>query len=303
MDKIRDILYVNSALGLERLCARLRAHDWLALDTEFHRDRTYFPRLCLLQVAIPGLAACVDTPALPDLEPLLSILYDPAVTKVMHAGRQDLEIFFHLRGRVPGPIFDTQVAAPLLGYPQHVGYAALVANMLGVKLSKAYTRADWLRRPLPQEQLLYAIDDVRYLVDVFQRMHSDLEARGRLNWLTDDFAALTDPDLYSQPPELAWTRIGGAHQLQGVELAVVQALAAWRERTAREEDLPRNWVVRDDALIELARSPPGTRQDLRRLRGIGERTAQRHGDEILATVREVKGSRRGAEHLTQDRGS
>jgi ribonuclease D len=281
-------LYINTSSDLIRLCDRLREHTWLAIDTEFLREKTYFPRLCLVQIATPDLVACIDPLALDDLGPLLDLLYDPAITKVMHACRQDMEIFHHLRGAPPGPVFDTQLAAPLLGHPEQMGYAALVADLTGVHLSKSHTRTDWSRRPLSREQLHYAGDDVRYLVKVYETLRESLQRRGRLDWLDEDFAALSDPALYDSPPESAWKSVRAGRKLRSAERAVLQALAAWRETTARAEDLPRGWVLRDDDLVQLTRMKPKSADDLAQLRGLPPRTLKRHAAQLIEIIQQAR---------------
>jgi ribonuclease D len=281
-------LYIDTPEKLHDLCWRLADAEWLALDTEFMRETTYYPRLCLLQVGTPEVTACVDPLALPDIEPLAKLIYDPAVTKVMHACSQDMEIFYHLRGTLPAPVFDTQLAAPLLGHPEQAGYGRLVEDVLGVRLAKTHTRTDWSHRPLSQAQLAYAADDVIYLGRLYVNLREELKRRGRLEWLAEDFAALSDSARYENPPELAWRRVKAAYKLRGSELAVVQALAAWRERTAQTENKPRGRLMKDDVLIDMARQKPGGRDQLGRIRGLHERSLKRYGDELLALIREFK---------------
>ncbi len=281
-------LYIDNPAELQTLCQRLRGSSWLALDTEFLREKSYFPRLCLLQVASEDLVACIDPLQLPDLESLLELIYDPAITKVLHSARQDMEIFYHLRGALPGPLFDTQIAAALLGYGDQVGYGALVREMLGVELAKSHTRADWSLRPLEPEQLRYAVDDVRYLRDIYREQLRMLEEAGRTGWLTEDFARLEDPATYRNRPEDAWSRIRGRQQLRGAQLAVLQALAAWREEQAVERDRPRKWLLRDDVLLELARRQPKDHQALNRIRGLEEGARRRWGSELIALIREAR---------------
>ena len=201
MNPTTPILYVDSPAALGDLCNRLAGAEWIAVDTEFLREKTYYPQLCLLQVGTPAVTACVDPLALTDLGPLLDLLYDPAIAKVFHACHQDLEIFYNLRGSVPGPVFDTQIAAPLLGHPEQMGYAGLVEALLGVTLEKAHARADWTRRPLPESQLRYAADDVIYLAQLYPVLRAELAKHGRLQWLADDFAALGDPERYASHPD------------------------------------------------------------------------------------------------------
>ena len=277
-------LYIDNAAALAELCMRLRHAPWIALDTEFVREKTFYPRLCLVQLATDGLLACVDPLALPDLEPLLAVLYDPAITKVMHAARQDMEIFYHLRGELPRPVFDTQLAAPLLGLKEQMGYASLVETLLDVRLDKAHTRADWSQRPLSAAQLQYAVDDVRYLAALYPTLRDQLDAKGRLQWLDADFAELSDPHLYASPPADAWLRIKGMQRLRPRQLAVAQALAAWREETAQRLDRPRSWILHEDSLLDLARLQPKDKAELAQLRGLHEQTAARHGEAILQIV-------------------
>ena len=171
--------YVDTPQALDELCAQLRGSAWITLDTEFIRERTYYPQLCLIQVANESVIACIDPLALPDLAPLEALLADPQVLKVLHAASQDLEIFYHRMGRVPAPLFDTQVAASVLGLGEQIGYGRLVQELLGVELDKSHSRTDWSRRPLEPEQLRYAADDVRYLLQLYPRMQTELASRRR----------------------------------------------------------------------------------------------------------------------------
>lgn len=279
---------ITRASDLEPLAVHLREHGWFALDTEFIREKTYWPRLCLIQVATPQRLACIDPLACDSLEPLLAVLDDRAVTKVLHAAEQDLETFHHLTGRMPQPLFDTQIAAPLLGYPEQAGYARLVEAVLGVKLAKGHARTDWSERPLPAEALAYAADDVRYLVPLYESLHAALAGRGRLEWLADDFRALADPARFERPPADAWQRLKGIERLPAAGRAVAAALAEWRERTAREQDRPRGHILRDDALMDIARTLPADRRGLDRLRSLRDNVAARHGERLLELVAEAR---------------
>lgn len=288
MNSPPHVEFIDSRPRLFEFCATLRGAEWLAVDTEFLRERTYYPKFCLLQVASGSHVACIDPLALDTLEPLAEILFDPSLTKVLHSGRQDLEIFYRLWNKLPAPIFDTQIAAPLVGLAEQISYAGLVSELLGITLGKGHTRTDWSSRPLSDEQLRYAAEDVIYLGASYQALRGRLEAFGRLGWLDDDFSALLNPSLYEIPPHQAWQRIGGAHQLRGRPLAVLQMLAMWREETAREQDIPRNWVVRDEVMLDLARLTPKSLEDLRRIRGMEERTIRRYGNHLCCLIREAQ---------------
>jgi ribonuclease D len=285
-------LFIATPADLATFCAHLRGTPWLALDTEFIREKTYYPRLCLVQVASQEQVACIDPLALSDLEPLLNVIFDPTILKVLHSAHQDLEIFFHLRGAVPCPVFDTQLAATLLGQGEQVGYASLVKALLGVDLDKSQTRTDWSRRPLDAAQLDYAADDVRYLRDVYQQQRADLVSRQRLDWLAEDFSELGDPERYQVRPQEAWRRIKGSQQLHGVQLAALRALAAWREERAIASDRPRKWILGDDVLLELARHMPKNEEQLDRVRGLEPGTLKRHGQTLLGLLAAARGEPR-----------
>jgi len=280
----KDIRYIDSAAELASFCAQLAAADWMALDTEFLREKTYYPRLCLLQIATPDSIACIDPLALDDLDPILDLIFDAGITKVMHSARQDMEIFYHLRGAAPFPVFDTQVAALLLGYPDQIGYGNLVREVLGVDLEKLHTRADWSLRPLTQDQIRYAADDVIYLVDIYRNLHARLAERGRLEWLDEDFARLSSDALYSNPPGDAWLRVKGGNRLKGAALAVLQALAGWRESLAQQRDRPRGWILRDDALVEIARHRPASVAELGRIRGLQDAFIRHNGEQLISLI-------------------
>jgi len=275
---------IDSSAGLHDLCRRLEPLAWVAMDTEFLREETYYPKLCLLQLGWPGGLACVDPLAGLDLTPLVTALMRPDLLKVLHACRQDLEMLGHLWGAVPGPIFDTQLAAPLLGFPEQMGYAALVERRLGIQLDKAHTRADWTRRPLPPAWLEYAADDVRHLAAIFPSLQAELAERGRLAWLRPEFARLAELSAYQIDPVDAWRRLKGTDRLNPRQRGAVVALAEWRERTAQSADRPRGWILKDETLIDIARALPADREALAGIRGLPERTLARHGESLLAAV-------------------
>jgi ribonuclease D len=277
-------LFVDTPEALAELVSAIGGSEWLALDTEFMREKTYFPRLCLIQVCNGELAACIDPLALDDLKPLLEVLYDGSVLKVLHAARQDLEIFLNTWHRIPLPLFDTQPAAALLGFGDQIGYAKLVQEVLDIDLSKDHSRTDWSRRPLDAGQLRYAFDDVIYLGRVYLAMRGKLFDRERLQWLAADFADLADPSTYRQDPRTAWKRVKGRQPLRGVQLAVLQALAAWREEQALARDLPRRWVMKDEVLVELARRRPRDPGQLERVRGVDPGMVRRDGQQLLELI-------------------
>lgn len=280
--------YINTTSALAEFFEQIQNARWIALDTEFVREKTFYPQLCLVQIATEQAVACIDPLAITDLGPLLATLYNPSVTKVMHAARQDMEMFYHLRGELPRPVFDTQLAAPLLGLKEQMGYAALVESMLGVLLNKAHTRADWSHRPLSRAELDYAADDVRYLAALYPRLRDSLAEKGRLQWLDNDFAELSEASLYANPPADAWLRVKGLQRLRGRQLAVAQNLAKWREETAQQQDRPRSWILRDENLLDLARLQPKNKIELAQLRGLHEQSAARHGESILRIIAEAQ---------------
>ena len=291
MNDTAQLQYIDTADALQAFCNQIAGAGWIALDTEFLREKTYYPKLCLLQIATPDVVACIDPLALDDLDPLLDLIFDPGITKVMHSARQDMEIFFHLRGAAPAPVFDTQIAALLLGYPDQIGYGNLVREMLGVSLEKLHTRADWSLRPLSGPQLQYAADDVIYLVDVYRQLQAKLQQLGRLEWLAEDFQQLSSADLYHTHPEQAWLKVKGSNRLKGASLAVLQSLAKWREQRAIRSDRPRGWILRDDALVEIARHRPVSVASLGKLRGLNERLVSKSGAELVALVAQAVDSK------------
>ncbi len=275
---------IQNLTSLTHLCESLRDRPWIALDTEFMRTQTYYARLCLTQVATPEVIACVDNLALPTIEPLLEVIYSPGVLKVIHAARQDLEVFADIRGTPPAPVFDTQIAASLCGYDDQIGYGALVESITGHKLPKLHTRADWETRPLPPDQLHYAEDDVHYLRDVYKFLAQKLEGLERTDWLREECATLTDPGLYRNEPRESFRRLKQGQSLPPAAQVILRELAAWRELAAQRHNLPRGWVVSDVALIETALATPTTVETLGRIAGMGGSPVRKWGEEILQAV-------------------
>ena len=283
-----SINYINTPEKLSELIEKIKRVSWLALDTEFLREKTYYPKFCLLQIATPDWVACIDPIALPQLDGLFDAIYNPAIIKVFHSCRQDLEIFYQIMGKLPYPIFDTQVAAPLLGFQDNPGYAMLVSSLLNINLSKAHTRADWSKRPLTEAQIEYAADDVIYLCQIYQMVLKKLDELGRSDWLVSDFAELSNPELYQVNPEKAWHKIKGKNKLTGKQLSIIQTLAEWREKTAQQEDRPKSWLLRDELLFDIAKLQPETVTDLANVRGINERTLNRYGKQLCQLINVAK---------------
>lgn len=275
-----DVLYIVDQPALLELCTHLQDAAWLALDTEFIREQTYYPQLCLVQIASATQIACIDPLAVPSLHPLRTLLQQPTTTKVFHAARQDLEVLHQQGITVTAPIFDTQVAAEVLGQDQQISYARLVEAMLGVHLDKNHTRVNWQQRPLAAAWLAYAADDVRYLRDIYRQQQQRLLATDKLELLQQRCAVLAQPENYQPQPARAWRRVRDYQHLRGTQVTVLQALAAWREEQAMREDRPRRWVLSDALLCELARAQPRTMGELGQLRGV----PQRYAAPLLASI-------------------
>ncbi len=259
---------ITTSAALADICKSLARADYLTVDTEFMREGSFWPRLCLLQIAGPDDAVAIDPLADHiDLAPLFELLADPDILKVMHAARQDMEIFYHLTGELPHPLFDTQVAAMVCGFGDQVGYEALVAKLTGARLDKSSRFTDWAQRPLSEQQLNYALGDVIYLRPAYEALRARVEEAGRLHWIEEEIALLSDPALYRVDPAEAWRRLK-PRRTEPRYLTVLQAVAAWREREAMERDLPRNRIVRDETLLQIAAHPPADAKALDRVRGL-----------------------------------
>jgi ribonuclease D len=277
---------ITDSAALAGFCERQKGADFITVDTEFMRERTYWPILCLVQVAGPQEAAAIDSlaPSI-DLQPLLALMADSAILKVFHAARQDLEIFCHLSGVVPEPLFDTQVAAMVCGFGDSVSYETLVRKLAGTGLDKASRFTDWAHRPLTERQIKYALEDVVHLRTVYERMQQRLAKNGRAAWFSEEMAALADATLYRTEPAEAWHRFRLRGRADSRFLGVLRALAAWREAAAQQRDLPRQRIVRDEALLEIASHAPRSIDTLARTRSLGKGIAEgRLGKEILDAV-------------------
>jgi ribonuclease D len=276
---------ITTTAELQGFCDRIADAPFIAVDTEFMRETTYWPKLCLVQVAAPGLAACIDPLAEGlDLAPLLAILADPRVEKVFHAARQDVEIFNNL-GVMPKPLFDTQIAGMAAGFGEQIAYDALVRQMLKIDLDKSSRFTDWARRPLSDAQLSYALADVTHLAELYPILRERLEKSGRLAWVMEEMGQLVEPALYDSEPENAWRRLK-PRKFAPKYLAVLRGVAAWRERTAQTRDQPRGRILKDDAIDEIANQAPTDADGLNRLRSVPKGFAgSRFGPELIEAIR------------------
>lgn len=277
--------YIDTTEKLLHFVREASTASVLAVDTEFIRERTFFPQLCLLQLATDQRSVIVDPLALDDLSPLKELFLSPHIVKVFHAGDQDLEIIYQTLALVPQPFFDTQLAAELLGMPQQSSLSNLVREFTGVRLSKTDSFSTWNLRPLTDSQVSYALDDVRYLPQIYTQMYDQLEQLGRLEWLEEDFAARTDEQRYCTSPQKAWQKVKHASSLNAAQLGVLMEVAAVRDSIAIKRNLPRKWVVTDELLVEIARLSPQNKEELFHLRGAENQLGRHWGEEILAAVK------------------
>ncbi len=276
---------INTTQSLAEFCGRLAAHPFVTVDTEFLRETTFWPKLCVIQLASADEAAAVDALAEGlDLEPFFALMADPKVTKVFHAARQDIEIIWNLAKLIPAPLFDTQVAAMVCGFGDQVSYGDLAQTVTKVSLDKSSRFTDWSRRPLLESQIDYAIADVTYLRDIYLFLRRRLDETRRLSWLSDEMALLSSPGTYEQHPDKAWERYRNRVR-KPRDLAVLMEVAAWRETDAQARNVPRSRVLKDDVLIELALAAPQTADALGNLRAFPRGMERsRAGTEILAAI-------------------
>ncbi len=280
--------FIDQSSDLALVCQEFANSEFVSVDTEFVREQTYYPQLALIQIANDQLITCIDPVAIEDLTPVKELFANPAVTKVFHAAGQDMEIFYLLFGELPQPLFDTQVAATVLGYGDQIGYAALVKELLNIELDKSHTRTNWLQRPLDAKQITYAEDDVRYLAELYPMLVNSLEKQGRTKWLDEDFAALTDPSRYQIEPQNAWKKVKGTNKLKGLQLAILQQLCIWREQRAIDKNKPRRWIAADNILLDIARLRPKDIEGLEKIRGMPANLLQRHGKTLLQCLRDAE---------------
>ncbi|MDG2522341.1 ribonuclease D [Caulobacter segnis] len=276
---------ITTTAALSAFCNQIKGQPFVAVDTEFMRETTYWPKLCLIQAATPDIEAVIDPLADGiDLTPFLDILRDESILKVFHAARQDVEIFNNLDA-MPRPLFDTQIAGMAAGFGEQIAYDALVRQMLKIELDKSSRFTDWARRPLTDAQLTYAVADVTHLAALFPMLRERLQKAGRLAWVEEEMAAVTDPAAYDVDPEKAWRRLK-PRKTQAKYLAVFRAVAAWRERTAQTRDQPRGRILKDDAIDELAAQAPTDAAGLDRLRGVPKGfSGSKFGPDLLAAIK------------------
>ncbi len=279
-------MYIDNQESLEAFARRAASSSILAIDTEFLRESTYYPKLCLLQMATDSEVVLIDPFAVTDLEPLKPLLEDQAILKLFHAGSQDLEILYHQLGVLPTPLFDTQIAASVLGHPQQIGYGALVAAVCGKALKKSDSFTDWSQRPLKPSQLEYAADDVIYLPQVYRVMREKLQAKGRESWLTAEFEELANPARYDDDPRERYKRLKRGSSLNRRQLSAAREVAAWREKKARRIDRPRKWVLTDEQIVEACKRNARTLDDLFMVRGVREKLSTRDAREVVALINE-----------------
>lgn len=260
-------MYISTYEELSAFCERAARFDAIAVDTEFLRERTYHPRLCLVQVATPDECVVIDVIAIDNLAPLAILMRDEGTVKVFHACSQDMEVLNYTLGALPAPIFDTQIAAAFLGERMQTSYNGMVHAFCGVTLPKSESLTDWSRRPLTPEQIEYALDDVRYLIKAYDVIMERLDESGRASWVLDEIKPLTDRSHYVVDRRVAFKRVKRVNSLTRRQLAVARELAAWREARAEYSNIPRKWLMSDEVLIALSKRPPHDAASLRRVRG------------------------------------
>lgn len=280
--------YITDSAALESLCRQLRSSRRLGLDTEFVGEDSFIPKLELIQVATHDVAAVIDFPAVQangTLAPFWELICDPQVEKIVHAGRQDLDLFALHAGQIPKPFFDTQIAAAMLGFGAQVAYANLVQRIHGTKLAKAHTFTNWSARPLSADQIAYAAEDVQFLLSLHTHLQNRLHALGRSEWVREEFSRLESAVAEkSKDPLDRYQRIRGWDSLKPRQAAVLRDLTAWRETEARRRNVPRGRVMRDEVLLQIARHPPGSVEELRGLRGVHGSEIDRNGEQLIATI-------------------
>ena len=283
---IEQSKFVDTGPKLTDAVSKMASAKALSIDTEFMRERTYYPELCLIQVADGDAYWCIDTVEIEDLSPFLALCGDDSITKILHSARQDLEIFYLLMESVPMPVFDTQLAASFTGRAEQISYAGLVEDILGVTLDKSQSRTNWAARPLRPEQISYALNDVVYLESLQQKLLDELVTKGRDSWFAEDAKTLGEASVYMVAPAEAWQKVKGAGSLTPEAFQRVVLLAGWRERVAQDKNLPRSWVLKDGTLTALAESPNVDLREHHRKGVLTSNQLKRWGEELDQVLRE-----------------
>lgn len=278
--------FIESDDQLATFCQDLEGESYCAVDTEFIREKTYYPLLSLIQIAGEKVMACIDPFAINDFEPLRQLFQKPELLKVFHAPSQDLEILFQHFGEVPSPVFDTQLAAAVLGFQHQISYADLVFEVTGTRLEKKHTRADWSKRPLSKDEIDYAMDDVRYLMPVYRHIKQELETKNRASWIEKDLEVMSLSSTYEVDVSSQWQRLKGIQKLKGVQLQIARQLCQWRELRAQQKDRPRRWIAADDWIIEISRKKPTSIEDLALVREIPAKVVEHQGSILIDIVKE-----------------
>lgn len=284
-DQKEQLLYIATQEMLENFVSRAKSSCILAIDTEFLREKTYYAKLCLIQMATDTENVVIDPFSIDDLTVLNALLEDENIVKLFHAASQDLEIIYRELGVLPKPIFDTQIAAALLGYTQQIGYASLVHAECGVQLKKIESYTDWSRRPLSSSQIKYAADDVIYLPQLYSQMKEALESKNRLHWLDDDFASLSNPQKYEIDINERFRRLKRVSQLSQRQLSAAREVAAWREKEAQRRNIPRKWVITDEQIVEVCKREAKSVDDLFMVRGLRDKISTQEAREIVELIK------------------
>ena len=279
---------IQNVEQLQKFCRDVSRLGWLALDTEFVREKTYYPNLCLIQVASDEQAVCIDTLAIDDLSALKELIYSKTITKVFHAASQDLEIFFNLYEDIPTPVFDTQIAASALGYGDQIGYAQLVNKICGISLDKSLSRTAWGKRPLAHKEIRYALDDVKYLTRIYQHLQKELARKKRDHWVVDEFMRISNIERYKIDANELWKLVKGVGKLESHQLMTLKFLAAWRNLQAIKENKPHQWIVRDKSLRALAISQPAQSKALQYIEELNAWQRSRYANALIHCIQKAK---------------
>ena len=281
-----SIFWIANEQELESACTSLQNSSWIAVDTEFERVKTYYPEVCLIQIATDKDVFIIDPLAISSLDSLFDLLANRQILKIFHAARQDLEIFHYLMEQIPAPLFDSQIAARYLGIADQISYAGLVEELLDIQLEKAFTRFNWKTRPLKEEHINYAAEDVIYLARLYPLLLDKLQQldQAQQQSISDDFTGLESPSIYETDPDKMWKKIFEAKRYRGRKLQVIKKIAAWRELKAREENVPRKWFLSNQVIINLANFMPEEISDLDKIHDLDKKKVQRFGKDMLEII-------------------